>query len=80
MARHAGRVRIGLTALLAAVLTACSSSSSSPAPVRTGEPPTERIPVIIDSDFDLSDLAAIAILLRVPAVDVRAIAIDGTGA
>ncbi len=79
MARHAGRVRIGLTALLAAVLTACSSSSNSPGPVRTGEPPTERIPVIIDSDFDLSDLAAIAILLRDPAVDVRAIAIDGTG-
>jgi inosine-uridine nucleoside N-ribohydrolase len=79
MAGHARRVRVGLTALLAAVLTACSSTSDDPTPVRTGAPPTDRIPVIIDSDFDLSDLAAIAILLRDPAVDVRAIAIDGTG-
>jgi len=35
--------------------------------------------VIIDADFDLSDIAAVAILLRDPAVDVRAITIAGTG-
>ena len=38
-----------------------------------------RVPVIIDADFDLSDIAAILILLRDPAVDVRAITIAGTG-
>jgi len=35
--------------------------------------------VIIDADMDISDLFAVAVLLRDPALDVRAIAIDGTG-
>ena len=61
------------------VVAACSSSADGSPAVQTGEPPTERIPVIIDADLDLSDLAAIAILLRDPAVDVRAITIPGTG-
>ena len=38
-----------------------------------------RVPIIIDADFDLSDIAAILVLLRDPAVDVRAITIAGTG-
>jgi pyrimidine-specific ribonucleoside hydrolase len=79
MAGHARRLRVGLVALLAAALVACSPTSNDQAPVRTGEPPTDRIPVIVDTDLDLSDIAALAILLRDPAVDVRAIAIDGTG-
>lgn len=37
------------------------------------------VPIIIDADFDHSDIAAILVLLRDPRVDVRAIAIDGTG-
>jgi inosine-uridine nucleoside N-ribohydrolase len=68
-----------LIASLAVLAAACSSSAQTSPSVRTGEPPTERIPVIIDADFDLSDIAAVAILLRDPAVDVRAITISGTG-
>lgn len=64
---------------VAVVALACSSSAQTSPSIRTGEPPTERIPVIIDADFDMSDIAAIAILLRDPAVDVRAITISGTG-
>jgi inosine-uridine nucleoside N-ribohydrolase len=65
--------------LIAVLLTACSSTAGPSPAVRTGEPPTERIPIIIDTDLELSDLAAIAVLLRDPAVDVRAITISGTG-
>ncbi len=81
MSGYRGRTRRRVAALItcfAVVLAGCSSVETSP-PVRTGEPPTERIPIIIDADFDLSDLAAIAVLLRDPAVDVRAITIAGTG-
>jgi inosine-uridine nucleoside N-ribohydrolase len=59
-------------------LAACGSTAPS-APIVTGEPPTTRIPVVVDADMDLSDLAAIAILLRDPKLDVRAITITGTG-
>ena len=64
---------------LAFATAACSSSTDRSPPALTGEPPTDRIPVIVDADFDASDIAAIAILLRDPAVDVRAITISGTG-
>ena len=49
---------------------------SAPAPSPAA---ADRRPIIIDADFDLSDIAAISVLLRDPEVDVRAIAIDGTG-
>jgi len=68
-----------LIACLVGLVAGCGSSTEASPPVRTGEPPTERIPVIIDTDLDISDIAAIAILLRDPAVDVRAITIAGTG-
>ena len=67
---------LGVTASL--LVTACDPTPSS-TPVLTGEPPTTRIPIVIDADFDLSDIAAMAILLRDPKVDVRAITIAGTG-
>lgn len=38
-----------------------------------------RIPIIIDTDVDVSDLAAIAVLLRDPRVDIRAVTIAATG-
>jgi inosine-uridine nucleoside N-ribohydrolase len=69
-------------AFAAAVLVlagGCVASEASKAPLLTGAPPTERIPIIIDADLDLSDLSAIAVLLRDPGVDVRAITIAGTG-
>jgi inosine-uridine nucleoside N-ribohydrolase len=71
--------RVGVLGLVAVLMVTACSSGTSPTPVPTGEPPTTRIPVIIDSDLDLSDIAAIAILLRDPKLDVRAISIAGTG-
>jgi purine nucleosidase len=71
--------RVGVLGLVAALLVAACGSGPSSTPILTGEPPTTRIPVIIDSDLDLSDIAAIAILLRDPKLDVRAISIAGTG-
>lgn len=70
-----------LAAILAATLGACdaSSSSSSPRPLVTGDPPTSRLPIIIDNDVDVSDVAALAVLLRDPRVDVRAVTIVPTG-
>ena len=73
------RVRgaVAVVGLLAA-LTGCATPSLTPVP-GTDEPATTRIPVIVDTDLDLSDVAALAVLLRDPRIDVRAIAIDGTG-
>jgi inosine-uridine nucleoside N-ribohydrolase len=67
-----------IVVVLVVTLAACGPSAGSP-PLRSGEPPTTRIPIIVDADFDHSDIAAILILLRDPAVDVRAITIAGTG-
>jgi inosine-uridine nucleoside N-ribohydrolase len=76
-------IRRRTAALLAtaAIMTgACQASTPSPTAVpASGEPAPATRPVIIDADMDISDLAAIAVLLRDPALDVRAIAIDGTG-
>jgi inosine-uridine nucleoside N-ribohydrolase len=53
-----------------------SPSSATPTPTMAGATPR---PVIVDADMDISDLFAVALLVRDPALDVRAIAIDGTG-
>jgi inosine-uridine nucleoside N-ribohydrolase len=70
-----------LAAILAATLGACdaSSRSSSAPPLVTGDPPTLRVPIIIDTDVDISDVAALAVLLRDERVDVRAVSIVPTG-
>lgn len=73
-----------LAVALAALLGACdatstSSGGTSARPVITGDPPTSQIPVIVDTDLDLSDVGALAVLLRDPAIDVRAITIAPTG-
>jgi pyrimidine-specific ribonucleoside hydrolase len=70
---------VGVLGVVVALLSSACGSSDSSAPVVTGEPPTTRIPIVIDADLDLSDIAAIAILLRDPKLDVRAISIAGTG-
>ena len=53
--------------------------SSTPSPAPSGSTTARAVPIVIDADLDHSDIAAILVLLRDPRVDVRAIAIDGTG-
>ena len=71
--------RLGVLGAILALGAAGCSPTPPATPIITGEPPTTRIPVIIDADFDISDLGAIAIMLRDPKIDVRAISIAGTG-
>lgn len=71
---------IAALTLLALAVSACFlTANQSPGPARTGEAAAERRPIIIDADFDHSDIAAIMVLLRDPRFDVRAITIAGTG-
>lgn len=76
--RH-GPARASLAIIAALVLGACGASTSSSRPLATGEPPTARIPIIVDTDVDLSDIGALAVLLRDRRVDVRAVTIVPTG-
>lgn len=72
-------VMLAVFATLALVVSGCifGPPPSGPAPTRdTTVPPR---PVIVDADMDISDIAALAILLRDPALDVRAIGVTGTG-
>lgn len=77
-------IRIGaglaLLVILAGTLSACAKTSGvTEPPVVTGEPPTERLPIIVDTDVDVSDVMALAVLLRDPRLDVRAVSIVPTG-
>jgi pyrimidine-specific ribonucleoside hydrolase len=80
------RPAVLLTALLLLLVGACAPASSADpatpsvsAASPSGAPAGAPRPVIIDADMDVSDLLAVMVLLRDPALDVRAIAIDGTG-
>lgn len=84
MSRLRRRPAVLLTAvlvLLGACAPATPSSGPSPdAPSASASPVAAGPrPVIIDGDMDASDLVAVLVLLRDPAIDVRAILIDGTG-
>jgi inosine-uridine nucleoside N-ribohydrolase len=80
MSNASRAARTLLAPALALILAGCLGTAPSQTPTpTTGEPAPDRRPVIIDADMDISDLAAIAVLLRDPSLDVRAIAIDGTG-
>ena len=69
-----------LAAVLAALVGACGTATdASEPPLVTGDPPTTRLPIIVDTDVDVSDLAALAVLLRDPGVDVQAVTIAPTG-
>jgi len=77
--RH-GPVVLAFALILAASLGACAEGNSSSKPsLLTGEPPTTQVPIVVDTDVDISDMAALAVLLRDPAVDVRAVTIVPTG-
>lgn len=74
-AYHAGMFRITnvpgavVAFVLVAFIAACASTTdATEPPLVTGEPPTKRLPIIIDTDLDHSDIAAVMILLRDPAV------------
>jgi hypothetical protein len=79
--------RLAVLAPLLAVLAACAPAASdddgervvagpmAPAAPKAADP----TPVVIDSDLAPDDLAAIAYLVRHPAVDVRAISVPTTG-
>ncbi len=80
MSHDRGRARAVLLLVTAVLIVACGSGTeASEPPVVTGEPPTVRVPIIVDTDLDLSDIAALSVLLRDPAVDVRAVTIVPTG-
>lgn len=79
MRRIPGAARAITVGIVAAAVVACSPSTGSPTPLLSGEPPTTRLPVIVDADFDHSDIAALLILLHDPAIEIRAITIAGTG-
>ena len=65
----------------ASAASASSSASPSPAPRPSVEPPSAAnpLPVIVDTDLAADDVYALLVLLRDPAVDVRAVTIAGTG-
>jgi inosine-uridine nucleoside N-ribohydrolase len=63
----------------ALAIVACSPAAGSATPAGSPTPTPDPVPVIVDTDLDISDLVALAILVRDPAVDVRAITVEGTG-
>ena len=79
MPSRQGPARASLAIVAALVVGACGASASSSRPLATGEPPTARIPIIVDTDVDVSDIGALVVLLRDHRVDVRAVTIVPTG-
>ncbi|MGK2850131.1 MAG: nucleoside hydrolase [Candidatus Limnocylindrales bacterium] len=74
---HGGAIATAVLCIASLALSACGS-----VPTPTIVAPSAAVqprPIVIDADMDHSDLAAIAVLLRDPTVDVRAITISGTG-
>jgi inosine-uridine nucleoside N-ribohydrolase len=69
--------------LLIASIAACGSAApmaTSPTPAASASPIAGAPrPVVVTTDLGMDDLLALYVLLRDPGVDVRAIAVDGTG-
>lgn len=75
-----GRLAAAFVAAALSISACASAAPTPPLPSTAGSAPDARPrPIIIDADMDHSDIAAVAVLLRDPAVDVRAITISGTG-
>ncbi len=67
-------------ALLAFLASACADTPAEPTPAPSArEAPSTSRPLVIDVDLDASDLLAVAILVRDPALDVRALTVSATG-
>jgi pyrimidine-specific ribonucleoside hydrolase len=76
MNRH---LRALLVLSLVPILAACGSTTTpTPAPTASAAAVEPR-PIVVTTDMGMDDLLAVYILLRDPAVDVRAITVDGTG-
>ena len=72
--------RIVSLAIACLMVTSCGGSPEpSEPPTGTSEPPAGPRPIIIDTDLDVSDVAAVAALLLDPSLDVRALTIAPTG-
>ncbi len=56
-----------------------STAAASPAPASPTPAASGKRPVVFDTDMGMDDLLALYVILRDPTLDVRAIAIDGTG-
>ncbi len=85
---RAGALLIAVVLAAAACATASPSGSPSPAGSSPGSAasasPSGPVaagprPIVIDTDLAADDILAIMVLLRDPKVDVRGIAVDGTG-
>jgi len=61
------------------VAKATPTAASSPAPQPSASAGSAIRPVVFDTDMGMDDLLALYVILRDPTLDVRAIAIDGTG-
>ena len=73
--------------MIVALVAACASPASPASPASTAPsgvnptstPPSGPRPILIDTDLAADDILAILVLLRDPAVEVRAITVAGTG-
>ena len=94
MLRNGAAVRLSVAGIVAALaLTACGGGDAETHTVQTTTAETEAAqtastarrttvaprPVVVDTDLGADDVVALAMLLRHPAVDVRAITVSGTG-
>jgi inosine-uridine nucleoside N-ribohydrolase len=81
------RRRLLLVPLVVALLGACSPAASDtdgevfvPGPMApAADKHSDAVPVVVDTDLAPDDLAALALLLRHPAVDVVAVTVPRTG-
>jgi inosine-uridine nucleoside N-ribohydrolase len=72
-------VRLCLVLILA--LSGCADGAEEKArpQASSSSAPVSPLPIVVDTDLGADDIIALALLLRSPAVDVRAITVSGTG-
>lgn len=74
-----------IAALVVGAVAACAPAPSAFVPPPSVRPAATvpqdgaRVPVIVDTDLDADDLLALMVLLAEPTLEVRAVAITGTG-
>ena len=74
-------VAVRLCLVLVLALSGCAGGGEEQARLQTSSS-SERAsprPIVVDTDLGADDIIALALLLRSPAVDVRAITVSGTG-